>query len=133
MAFEQSPELGNNGVKSRSSLREMLARNERALYALTAILVVVVIVLSMRILLISSSEPGGLDGCIANAAGEPVIGTVRVDSFQRAISADGCFFFAELSPGSQKLFIEIADGSSIEQAVTVLAGQAVGLGTITVP
>lgn len=133
MAFEQSPELDSDGIKSRSSLREMLARNERALYALTAILVVIVIVLSLRMLLISSSESGGLDGCITNAAGEPVIGTVRVDSFQRAISADGCFFFAELSPGSHDLFIEIADGAPIKQAVTVLAGQAVGLGTITVP
>jgi hypothetical protein len=133
MAFDQSPEFGNGGIKSRQSLRDWLIKNERVLYIVTGILLVVVIVLSLRVLGVFSGEPGGLDGCIVNAAGEPIAGTAQVDNTQRLAFADGCFFFSELSPGKHKLTIELTDGSVIKQAVEIVSGQAVELGTITMP
>jgi len=133
MAFERSPEFGDGGIKSRQTLRELLAKNERVLYAVTGILIVIVLILSARVLWGASAEPGGLDGCIINAAGEPITGTAQADKSQSLISADGCFFFAELPPGEHELVIETSLGSSIKQAVTILSGQAVALGIITIP
>jgi hypothetical protein len=94
---------------------------------------VIVLTLSARMLGIFSGEPGGLDGCIVNSAGEPTTGTVQLETIQRPISADGCFFFAELSPGEHELVIEISDGSIIRKAVEIISGQAVGLEIITMP
>jgi hypothetical protein len=133
MAFEQSPGLGDDGIKSQQSVHEWLVGNERTLYAITGILVLIVFVMSARVLGIFSGEPGGLDGCVVNATGGPVTGVVQVDLVQSNIPADGCFFFAELSPGSHELIIKISDGSSFKQSVSIVSGQAVGLGTITVP
>jgi hypothetical protein len=133
MAFDQSPEFGNGGIKSRQSLRDWLIKNERVLYVVTGLLLVVVLVLSLRVLGVFSGEPGGLDGCIVNAAGEPITGTVQADNSQRLALVDGCFFFPELSPGKHELTIELTDGSVIKQAVEIVSGQAVELGTITMP
>lgn len=133
MAFEQSPELGEGGIKSRQSLREWLVRNERALYVVTGILVLIVFGMSARVLGIFSGKPGGLDGCIINAAGEPVTGVAQVDLIQSNIPADGCFFFAELPPGNHELVIQTSSGPSFKQTVTIVSGQAVGLGTLTMP
>jgi hypothetical protein len=133
MAFEQNPEFGDGGIKSRQSLSDWLVNNERVLYAATGILLVVVFVLSLRVLGVFSGEPGGLDGCIVNAAGEPITATVRADNTQRVTSADGCFFFPELSPGKHELTMEVSDGSVIKQTVEIVSGQAVGLGTISMP
>jgi hypothetical protein len=133
MAFEQNPEFGDGEIKSRQSLHGWLVKNERVLYAVTGILLVVVLALSLRVLGAFSGEPGGLDGCIVNAAGEPVMATARADNTQRLTSADGCFFFPELSPGKHELTIEVSGGSVIRQGVEIVSGQAVGLGTITMP
>ena len=133
MAFEQSPEFRDGGIKSRQSLRDWLVKNERVLYAVTGILLVVVLALSLRVLGAFSGEPGGLDGCVVNAAGEPITATARADNAQRLTSVDGCFFFPELSPGKHELTIEVSGGSSFKQAVEIVSGQAVELGTITMP
>jgi len=133
MAFEQNPEFGDGGIKSRQTLHEWLVKNERILYAVIGILLVITLVLSGRVMGIFSDEPGGLDGCLINAAGEPITGTAQVETTQSLIFADGCFFFAELSPGKHELVIKTSGGSSIRQPVTILSGQAVELGIITVP
>jgi hypothetical protein len=133
MAFEQSPKFGDGGIKSRQSLRDWLIKNERVLYVVTGILLVVVLVLSLHVLGVFSGEPGGLDGCIVNAAGKPITGTAQVDNIQRLTSADGCFFFVVLTPGKHELIIEASGGLVIKQAVKIISGQAVGLGTITMP
>jgi hypothetical protein len=133
MAFEKNPEFKDGGIKSQQSWREWLTENERALFAVTGILLVIVLVMSVRVLggSLFLGEPGGLDGCIVNAAGEPMIGTAQVDASQRPTSADGCFYFAELSPGEHELTIKASDGYVTIQSVEIISGQAVGLGTIT--
>jgi hypothetical protein len=134
MAFDESPEFGESGIKSRPTLRRWLTRHERALYAVTGVLSVIMLLLSARVLGPSFlSEPGGLDGCLANASGEPVTGTVRVGSITHPVYDDGCFFFAELSPGAHELTIETSDGTILKQAVEIVPGQAVELGVITLP
>jgi hypothetical protein len=135
MAFEQNPEFKDGGIKSHQSLREWLTKNERMLFVVTNILVVIVLALSVNV--IGSSlfwgKPGGLDGCIVNAAGEPVTGTTQVEKTQRSTFADGCFFFAELSPGKHELTIKTSGGSVTSQMVEIISGQAVALGKITIP
>ncbi len=79
MSFEQNPQFENGEIKSRQTLHDWLAKNERVLYAVTGILIVIVLILSARVLWGASAEPGGLDGCIINAAGEPITGTVQAD------------------------------------------------------
>jgi hypothetical protein len=133
MAFEHNPEFGNGGIKSRQTLHELLVKNERILYSVTGILLVIVLVLSLRMSGIFSGEPGGLDGCAVNTAGEPVTGTAQVETAQALISADGCFFFAELPPGEHELVIKTSGGSSLSQLVEIISGQAVELGIIVVP
>lgn len=135
MAFEKNPEFRDGGIKSRQSWREWLTKNERALFAVTGILLVIVLVLSVRVLggSLFLGEPGGLDGCIVNAAGEPMMGTAQVDASRRPTSADGCFYFAELSPGKHELTIKASGGYVTIQSVEIISGQAVGLGTITLP
>ncbi len=135
MAFEKNPEFRDGGIKSRQSWREWLTKNERALFAVTGILLVIVLVLSVRVLggSLFLGEPGGLDGCIVNAAGEPIMGTAQVDASRRPTSADGCFYFAELSPGKHELTIKASGGYVTIQSVEIISGQAFGLGTITLP
>jgi len=133
MAFEQSPKFGDDGIKSRQSLHGWLIKNERVLYVVTGILVLIVLGMSAYVLGFFSGDPGGLDGCIVNAAGEPVTGVAKVDLTQSNIAADGCFFFAELPPGNHELVIQSSEGSTFEQPVTIVSGQAVGLGVITMP
>jgi len=133
MSFEQSPQFENGEIKSRQTVHDWLAKNERVLYAVTGVLLVIVLVLSVRVLGIFSGESGGLDGCLVDAAGKPITGIAQADGTQRTISADGCFFFPELSPGEHELVIQTSIGSSIRQTVTILSGQAVELGTITIP
>jgi hypothetical protein len=133
MSFEQNPQFENGEIKSRQTLHDWLAKNERVLYAVIGILLVVTLVLSGRALGNFSGEPGGLDGCIVNSAGEPITGTAQVETTQRPISADGCFFFAKLSPGEHELVIKTSSGSVITQPVEIIPGQAVELGVVTMP
>jgi len=134
MAFDESPEFGESGIKSRPTLRRWLTRHERALYAVTGVLSVIVLLLAVRVLGPSFfGEPGGLDGCLANGSGEPVTGTVRVGNVANSVHEDGCFFFAELAPGAHELTIETSDGTILKQAVEIVPGQAVELGVITLP
>jgi hypothetical protein len=133
MAFEQNPEFRDGGIKVRQSWRELLTKNERVLYAVTGILLVIVLVLSLRALGVFSGESGGLDGCVVNTSGEPMTATAQTEKTQRSTAADGCFFFSELTPGKHELIIEVADGSIVKQAVEIVSGQAVGLGKITMP
>jgi hypothetical protein len=133
MAFEHNPEFGDGGIKSRQTLHELLVKNERILYSVTGILLVIVLALSLYVTGIFSGEPGGLAGCVVNAAGEPVTGTAQVETTPALVSADGCFFFAELPPGEHELVIETSGGSSLSQLVEIISGQAVELGIIAIP
>lgn len=124
MAFEQSPELGDGGIQQRESLRGWLAKHERGLYAVTGALLLAAFAMGARALGVFSGEPGGLDGCIVDAAGEPVSGTVQVGATQRLLDSGGCFFFAELPSGKYKLFIQPDSGASALQRVAIVSGQA---------
>jgi hypothetical protein len=133
MAFEQSPEFGDGGIKSRQSLRDWLMQHERGLYTITGILLVLVAAMTARIFGVSITEPGGLDGCVVTAAGEPAQGTVQVGLLQSPLYENGCFFFAELAPGVHEVLVQTADGIAFSQSVTIVSGQAVELGAITLP
>ncbi len=133
MSFEKNPEFEDGEIKSRRTLRDWLMKNERIFYVVTGILLVIVLVLFASVMDFFSGDPGGLDGCIVNAAGEPITGIAQVETTQSLISADGCFFFAKLSPGQHELVIAVSNGAVITQPVEIISGQAVGLGVIVIP
>lgn len=134
MAFEENPEFGEGGIKSRQTLRRWLTQHERELYMVTGILTVIILLLSARVLGLSFfGKPGGLAGCLVNTSGEPVTGAVHVDNITNPIYADGCFFFAKLTPGEHELAIETSDGAILKQTVNIRSEQALELELITAP
>lgn len=133
MSFEQSPQLENGVVKSRQSLHGWLMQHERGLYAVTGVLLVIMAVMTAWFFGFSLNEPGGVDGCVVNAGGEPAEGSVQVELQQSPLYEDGCFFVAELPSGPHDLIIQTLDGKSTQQVVVIVSGEAVGLGTVTIP
>ncbi|MFZ5820888.1 MAG: carboxypeptidase-like regulatory domain-containing protein [Chloroflexota bacterium] len=135
MAFEESPRFDGQEGGVRSSWRNWIARNRRWLLAL-AVLFLLVDALAAAFLLsppVSRQPPGGLDGCLADANGQPLQATVRVGEVARSTYADGCFFFPALEPGSQQMRVETASGETFTQTVQIVPGKALGLGTISLP
>ncbi len=77
--------------------------------------------------------PGGLDGCLHAAGGAPLTARVRIAGQSVITSADGCFFFAALPAGPQTVIVDApGQAGQWKQTVEISAGQAVGLGDVTV-
>lgn len=132
MAFENSPILGEDGVVERRSLRAWLALHRRWLIILAALFLLADAWLIVQ--LVRPAAPGGLDGCVVTASGQPVVSAIiRAGQVERMTFADGCFFFPSLQPGTYQVSIA-TDGEVVwSQPVTIISGQAVGLETIRVP
>jgi hypothetical protein len=81
---------------------------------------------------VTAPAPGGVDGCVT-ADNQPVSAMVWVDDLSRHTFANGCFFFATLSPGDHALRIVLDNGSEWAQPITIKSGHAVGLGTLRSP
>ena len=106
---------------------------------LRRVLVLAVAILGSGILLFSgiklgaraSIPPGGLDGCLVNAAGTPLIaeasfGNVSIQSYE-----DGCFFFHELPAGKGELIVRYS-GENWVFPVEIISEQAVTLGEMVI-
>jgi len=132
--LEDDPRFGEHNVRPRFSLIGWIAGHIRLL------LVVVGVFAALSILFLFytanrslvGEQPGGLDGCVVGVNGNPVPSTVWVDNTSRPTTADGCFFFARLSPGSHQLRIETSGKQVWLQTVDIQSGQAVGLQNISV-
>ncbi len=132
--LEDDPRFGEHNVRPRFSLIGWIVGHIRLLLAVAGVFVA----LSILFLFYTANhsplggQPGGLDGCVVSANGNPVPSTVRVDDISRPTTADGCFFFASLSPGLHQLRIETAGKQVWLQTVDIQSGQAVGLQNISV-
>ena len=102
-----------------------------ALAVITVSYLVALIVLTLHPRL-GKESTGGVDGCLVADDGRPLPGQVRVGTVSTDTGGDGCFFFAALPIGTQVLEIE-AGGTTWEQPVTVVSGEAVPLGSISQP
>ena len=128
MYDERHDEIQEDEINASRSLRIWLA-------VLAGALTVILVYVSVQAVGLSWSptQPGGMDGCVVNAQGRPVTGTVWVDEVSKSISDDGCFFFKRLAPGSHELKIETVYGPVMEQSFEVVSGEANSLGVLTVP
>jgi hypothetical protein len=135
MDFDQIPSYGAGKSITDTSPRGWLARNRRWLVALTICVVLLDILATAYYVApaILASPPGGLDGCVVAADGTPAVATVRVGEAARQTYPDGCFFFAELPPGPGQLSVETSAGVVWTQEVEILSGEAVALGTVSLP
>jgi hypothetical protein len=133
MAFENSPKLGNPSKTART-LSGWVFQFRFLLVALTGILIV-----SASLFLINKKfmdQPalptGGLDGCLVDRMGTPMMATVRVDQATASTYEDGCFFFSILTPGEHQFQVVVEENIVYVQTVNILSDQALGLGTIQI-
>ena len=132
--LEDDPRFGEHNVRPRFSLIGWIAGHIRVLLAVAGVFAALSILFLFYAVNHSrlGGQPGGLDGCVVSAKGNPVPSTVWVDNISRPTTADGCFFFASLSPGSHQLRIEMAGKQVWTQTVDIQSGKAVGLQNISV-
>jgi hypothetical protein len=74
----------------------------------------------------SKIPPGGLDGCLVNAAGNPVVAKMSFGDQSTKSFEDGCFFFHELDAGKGELIVQRGDKNWVFP-VEIISGQAVTL------
>jgi len=134
MKLEKSPTLKDSlSPRSTPTLGELLSRYRWVLpVILGAILLLDAIALAF-IMLNATGSPavGGLEGCVQTAGGAPVsAATLTVAGSSRQTYDDGCFFFATLPAGDYELLID-TEGGTWQESVSITAGQATSLGTIT--
>ncbi len=133
--LEDDPRFGEHRVRPRFSLTGWIAGHIGVLLVVAGVFAALSILFLFSTVnhsLLGGGQPGGLDGCVVNANGNPVPSTVWVDNISRPTTADGCFFFASLSPGSHQFRIETAGKQVRLQTVDIQSGQAVGLQNISV-
>ncbi len=132
MSFENSP--------SFDDLEKIKPEKKKPFpHWLRRMLLIAVAVLGSGILLFSgiklgaraSIPPGGLDGCLVNAAGNPVVAEVSFGDQSTESFEDGCFFFYELAAGNGELIIRHG-GEDQVFPVEIISGQAVTLGEIAI-
>lgn len=130
MKLQSSPTVEYTAPEQEPA-REAPAARPRGRVVLLAILVTMALAAVIWINAARRPAPasGGLDGCLADASGQPVQAVVRVGDLERRAGADGCFFFASLPAEPAELLVE-ASGQRWSFAVTVEPGKAVGLGTL---
>jgi hypothetical protein len=135
MTLEQIPQYTGGKPITDSSLRGWLGRHDVVLLVSIAVLLVLDAAVAGYFLTIGRTSPGGLDGCLYTASGQPMPGaTVAVGNYTTATYPDGCFFFAELPAGQNDLIVQGETGDVIfSQSVDIPSDQALGLGSITVP
>ena len=134
MAFEESPRLDGSPRASNRSVRGWIARHARLLMVLAALFLLADLLIAAYFYLpgMLKEPPGGLDGCLVGLDQSPIQATVKVGKITTAAGLDGCFFLPELPPGSQPVEITPATGDPLLLQVTILSGEAVSLGAITV-
>lgn len=112
-----------------------LVRHRRAVLIVVGLFVVIDVVLLGYFFSLERtvSEPGGLDGCVVGVDGDPVTATVQIASLERMTYADGCFFFAAVSPGTHDVTVITDTSELVVPGVEVITGQAITIGTVQMP
>lgn len=131
MSFENSPKVGKR-PRTPFDWHAWVRRHRLVLLGICGLILMGNLVfLSIQVApVMLAPEPGGVDGCIVNATGQPLGAIVMVNGLSRHTFADGCFFFAHLPPGEQSLSVSTDMGIRWTQPVVIKSGKAVGLGTL---
>jgi hypothetical protein len=79
-----------------------------------------------------SSVVGGVDGCLVDSAGEPVLAVITISGAARLTGTDGCFFFPNLQPGIHNMTITLSDKTEVRHAVRISRGRATAMGSILI-
>jgi len=75
---------------------------------------------------------GGVDGCLVDLTGRPVMAVVTISGASRLTDADGCFFFYNLQPGFHNFTITLSNESELRQSVRITRKRATHIGDILV-
>lgn len=135
MAFEESPQLDGSERSSIRTARGWIARHAGLLLILAAFFLLADVLIAAYFFLpgMLKEPPGGLDGCLVGMDQSPIQATIKVGKITTTAGPDGCFFFPELSPGSQTVEIAPAKGEPFSTTATIVSGEATSLGIMTVP
>jgi hypothetical protein len=132
MAFENSPRLDKPSVTQVSFWGRVY--QFRRIILVLAVIVVLISSAALAILLVPAiyaTPPGGLEGCLINTSGAPLVTTVRSGTISAATDANGCFFFPSLPAGGQQLIVT-TPAREVNLPVTIVSNEATSLGTITI-
>jgi len=134
VTFENSPSLDANSTSGKKPPRLGAAKVRILLYSLMGLLVVIFLGVVFSHLATRPSElpVGGLDGCVISPDGVPLVSSVEIGKQNKSTFSDGCFFFAAVPPGEYLITIKPSLGGEWSQKITILSGQAVALGEITI-
>lgn len=137
MSLQDSPVFDGADVKSphKPTVHDWIQSHRRLLLILIGVFIVLDVLLLLFLFAGSdavSTAPGGLDGCLVDAAGRTVTGEITIAGVTRSTDPGGCFFFPSLPPGSHVMQVLTAGGLSLTTEVTVISGEAVPLDTVSV-
>lgn len=134
MSLKNSPKIPRH-PRPGFDLRAGIRRHRRAWLGVCVALVALNVGLLARQIApaVTAPPPGGVDGCVRAANQQPIGATIWADDLARRTFADGCFFFARLTPGEHTLRFVADNGVAWTQTVTIKSGQAVGLGDLLAP
>ena len=132
MAFENSPKFSDPSETQPATFKDRLYQNRRK-WIIGGIIFAVVWILGIVILFLMTSNilkpPGGAEGYLVTATGQPAQAVVTIDTVTQRTYDDGYFFFPELPPGEYEMRIETNYGIWNEP-VTIVSGQATDMGKI---
>ena len=130
MGLQKSPSFDDVGKEKFAERRVSQRLLRRGLLVAVLLLgTVLLIVGSTQLGSRANEEVGGLDGCVFDGTGNPVLADVIYGDQSKKTYENGCFFFAALPPG--KGILVITRGTDTwSYDVEITAGQALLMGEI---
>ncbi len=132
MVFEESPSFEDIEKEEPKEKKPFPAWLKRVLLLTVAAFLVFFLLIGGSKLGSRSAAPiGGLDGCVINKSGSPIMAEVSFGQQSKQTYEDGCFFFAALPVGARELIIHHGNEEYSFQ-VEIIEGQAVMLGDLMI-
>ncbi len=132
MAFEESPSFEDIEKKEPKEKKPFPAWLRRVLFlTVTAFLLVFLLIGGSKLISRSIAPVGGLDGCVLNKSGNPIMAEVSFGQQSKQTYEDGCFFFAALPVGAGELIVHRGNEEYSFQ-VEIIEGQALMLGDLII-
>lgn len=130
MAFEESPSFDDLAEEPKEKKPFPAWLRRVLLLTVVSLLTILLLIGGSRLGSRAAAPVGGLDGCLVNEAGNPVVAEVSFGQQSKQTDEDGCFFFAALPIGTGRLIVHLDEEYIFP--VEVINGQAVRLGDLVV-